>query len=129
MKNRITIMMLIIVCGMILSTSSGVMAASSTPVNTGKAITAAGEQGNVQIAFEQTTVDNDVAAGKLEEPSGFLAKNWDHLVIGLLGFFDLVARLTPTTRDNSIVNLLTRVINAIIPNFKKGGGTFNLQSE
>ena len=128
MKNRITIMMLMIVCCM-LSMGTRVMASSSTPVSSGKAVTIVSEQGNVQTAFAQTTVDNKVVAGKIDEPGGFLADNWGRLVIGLLGFFDLVARLTPTTRDNSIVNFLTAVINAIIPNFKKGDGTFNLESQ
>lgn len=54
----------------------------------------------------------------------FFSNNWGTLVLGLLGFLDVVARLTPTEKDNSIVNLLVTVINAIIPNFKKGGGRF-----
>ena len=73
--------------------------------------------GDVQIAFEQTTVDNKVSGN-------FFLKNWGVLVVSLLGFFDVVVRLTPTTKDNSIVNLLATIINAIIPNFKKGGGSF-----
>ena len=73
--------------------------------------------GDVQIAFEQTSVDNKV-------PGNFFLKNWGVLVVSLLGFFDVVVRLTPTTKDNSIVNLLATIINAIIPNFKKGGGSF-----
>ena len=73
--------------------------------------------GGVQIAFEQTTIDNKV-------PDNFFLKNWGVLVVSLLGFFDVVVRLTPTTKDNSIVNLLATIINAIIPNFKKGGGSF-----
>ena len=69
-----------------------------------------------QIAFEQT--DPSTKAGS------FLSDNWGILTLSLLAFFDVVARLTPTTKDNSIVNLLTTIINAIIPNFKKGGGVF-----
>ena len=49
--------------------------------------------------------------------------------MGLLGFIDLVARLTPTEKDNSIVNFLLTLFNAIIPNFKKGGGSFKLLSK
>ena len=75
------------------------------------------DAGDVQIAFEQTNIGNKVSGN-------FFSENWGTMVIGLLGFFDLLARLTPTTRDNSIVNFLSAVINAIIPNFKKGGGVF-----
>jgi hypothetical protein len=51
------------------------------------------------------------------------------LLLGLLGFFDLVARLTPTEKDNSIVNFLMTLFNAIIPNLRKGGGSFKLLSK
>lgn len=58
------------------------------------------------------------------EGDGFIARNWGSLLLGLLGFYDLVARLTPSTRDNSIVSFLTKLLNVVIPNFKKGGGIF-----
>jgi len=73
--------------------------------------------GDVQIAFEQTNDGPEV-------PGNFFLDNWGKLLVGLLTFCDVVARLTPTTKDNSIVNLLVTIVNAIIPNFKKGGGTF-----
>lgn len=79
--------------------------------------TKASVAGDVQIAFEQNN-DGSVTTGN------FFQENWGVLVLSLLGFFDVVARLTPTTKDNSIVNLLVTVLNAIIPNFKKGGGVF-----
>ncbi|HEY3371174.1 MAG TPA: hypothetical protein VGK10_10020 [Prolixibacteraceae bacterium] len=82
--------------------------------------TKASVAGDVQIAFEQS---NDES----EAPGNFFLKNWGSLALGLLTFLDVVARLTPTTRDNSIVNLLSTIINAIIPNFKKGGGTFRME--
>jgi hypothetical protein len=47
----------------------------------------------------------------------------------MLGFFDLVARLTPKEKDNLIVYFLLTVFNAIIPNFRKGGGSFKLLSK
>ena len=52
----------------------------------------------------------------------FFLNNWGALLMGLLGFADLVTRLTPTVKDNSILNFLSSVLNAIIPNLKKGGG-------
>ena len=77
------------------------------------------EEGGVQVAPEQTNIGQ-------ETTSNFLLDNWGALILGLLGFIDLVARLTPTEKDNSIVNFLLSLFNAIIPNFKKGGGSFKL---
>ena len=54
----------------------------------------------------------------------FFSNNWGALLMGLLGFADLITRLTPSVKDNSILNFLSTIINAIIPNLKKGGGTF-----
>jgi hypothetical protein len=66
---------------------------------------------------------------ELAEGGNFFSDNWVALLLGLLGFFDLVARLTPTEKDNSIVNFLMTLFNAIIPNFRKGGGSFKLLSK
>ncbi|HET6558021.1 MAG TPA: hypothetical protein VFG54_11950 [Prolixibacteraceae bacterium] len=58
------------------------------------------------------------------EGNNFFTENWGALLLGLLGFYDLVARLTPTSKDNSIVSFLTKLFNVVIPNIKKGGGVF-----
>ena len=62
--------------------------------------------------------------GELEpvEKGNFFTRNWGALLMGLLGFADLVTRLTPSEKDNSILNFLVSIFNAIIPNLKKGGG-------
>jgi len=78
------------------------------------------------------TEESVPAVGEPIEPAeggNFLTENWGILLLGLLGFFDLVARLTPTEKDNSIVNFLLTILNAIIPNFRKGGGSFKLLSK
>ena len=80
------------------------------------------EEGGVQAPPEQTNVGQ-------ETTGNFFSDNWGALVMGILGFVDLVARLTPTEKDNSIVNFLMTLFNAIIPNFKKGGGSFKLLSK
>jgi hypothetical protein len=80
------------------------------------------EEGGVQAEPEQTNVGQ-------KSTSNFLSDNWGALLMGILGFVDLVARLTPTEKDNSIVNFLMTLFNAIIPNFKKGGGSFKLLSK
>ena len=77
--------------------------------------------------LQGTTIEKSVP--ELVEGGNFLTDNWGVLLLGLLGFFDLVARLTPTEKDNSIVNFLLTIFNAIIPNFRKGGGSFKLLSK
>ena len=80
------------------------------------------EEGGVPATAEKTNV--------VQETTGnFFSDNWGALLMGLLGFVDVVARLTPTEKDNSIVNFLLSFFNAIIPNFKKGGGSFRLLSK
>lgn len=70
------------------------------------------------VAVESSIVETtDGTAG------GFISEHWGTLVLGLLGFYDLVARLTPTTKDNTIATFLGKLLNVIIPNLKKGGGT------
>lgn len=52
----------------------------------------------------------------------FLKENWVPLLFGLMGFVEVIVRLTPTEKDNSIFNLIMTVLNALIPNRAKGGG-------
>ncbi len=129
MKNFLSVMILMI--GLLFSFPQGnQVKASSLPDQT--SITAenpeiapaalAQEEGGAQVTPEQTNVEQETA-------KSFLTDNWGVLLLGLLGFFDLVARLTPTEKDNSIVNFLLTVFNAIIPNFRKGGGSFRLLSK
>ncbi len=59
-----------------------------------------------------------------ESPESFLKTNWIALLFGILGFAELVARLTPSEKDNTVVSFINSVLNTIIPNFKKGGGKF-----
>ena len=129
MRNFLSVMILMI--GLLFSFPQGnQVKASSLPDQT--SITAdnpeiapaasAQEEGGVQVTPEQTNVEQQTA-------KNFLTDNWGVLLLGLLGFFDLVARLTPTEKDNSIVNFLLTVFNAIIPNFRKGGGSFKLLSK
>ena len=141
MKNFLSVMILMI--GLIFSFPQGnQVKASSLPDQT--SITAdnpeiapaasAQKEGGVASTSSAT---NELApavpaVGELVEPvegRNFLIENWGALLLGLLGFFDLVARLTPTEKDNSIVNFLLTVFNAIIPNFRKGGGSFRLLSK
>ena len=80
------------------------------------------EAGGVTAEVTQESVENVSAVN-------FVKNNWIALVLGLLGFIELIVRLTPTERDNSLFNWLTALINGLLPNFKKGGGTFKVLSK
>lgn len=98
---------------------------NSTPV------ALAQEEGGV-TSIDSNTKDPASEDDELVEPvegGNFFSDNWGALLLGLIGFIDLVARLTPTEKDNSIVNFLMTLFNAIIPNFRKGGGSFRLLSK
>ena len=72
---------------------------------------------DLKMSYEQT-------ADNLTAPVGFLANYWDKILIALLGISEVVTRLIPSVKDNSILNFFLRVINAVIPNAKSGGGVF-----
>lgn len=52
----------------------------------------------------------------------FIKENWVALLFGLLGFTEIVVRLTPTKKDDSIFNFVKKIIDAILPNNRKEGG-------
>ena len=122
---------MILLIGLLVSLPPGnVVKASILPDQTSLAIdnsqiapaALAQEEGSVQVEPEQTNVGQ-------ETTGNFFSDNWGALLMGILGFIDLVARLTPTEKDNSIVNFLMTLLNSIIPNLKKGGGSFKLLSK
>jgi hypothetical protein len=53
----------------------------------------------------------------------FLVANWLALLIGLGGFIEVIVRLTPTTKDDSILAFIKNIIDSFIPNRRIGGGT------
>lgn len=62
----------------------------------------------------------------------WIKTNWDTIleVIGVVYIVaELVVKLTPSEKDNTIlkkvVDLVNQVIDLIVPNLKKGGGTHN----
>ena len=54
----------------------------------------------------------------------FILANYVALIFGAIALAEVVVRLTPTTKDDSIVNIIKRIADAIFPNHKKKGGLF-----
>jgi len=46
---------------------------------------------------------------------------WEIISVALV-IFELVVRLTPSEKDNSIYNLIKRIVDTLIPNRKNTGG-------
>lgn len=79
---------------------------------------------NRQTATATVTQEMGVVSLDAEKQSvgGFLSANWGVLSLSLLSFLEVITRLTPTEKDNTVLKLLSNILNAIIPNLKKGGG-------
>lgn len=52
----------------------------------------------------------------------FISENWGVLLTAIIGLAEVIVRLTPSKKDNSIVALIKRIIDAIFPNRLSGGG-------
>ena len=52
----------------------------------------------------------------------FLLENWSVLLLALMAFIKIIVNLTPSEKDNKVFEWLDKLINAFIPNLKKGGG-------
>jgi hypothetical protein len=135
MKTFISLMILMI--GLLVTLPYGNQVQASNPgdqtsfvVNNQNTAPAAMAQEEGGVASTSSATED--LTGELVEPveaGNFFSDNWGALVMGILGFIDMVARLTPSEKDNSIINFLMTLFNAIIPNFKKGGGSFRLLSK
>lgn len=49
----------------------------------------------------------------------FILENWQVLLFGLLGFAEVVVRLTPTKKDDGVIEWIYKLLSVIIPNRKK----------
>tara|TARA_R110002012_G_scaffold46573_4_gene122978 strand:- start:354 stop:497 length:144 start_codon:yes stop_codon:yes gene_type:complete len=43
-------------------------------------------------------------------------ENWSEILLAVLGLAEVIVRLTPTEKDNSILNKVMWVVNKLIPN-------------
>lgn len=61
-----------------------------------------------------------------DQPSGiwaFLVANWVALLIALGGFLEVIVRLTPSQKDDTILAFIKNILDSFIPNRRIGGGT------
>lgn len=62
----------------------------------------------------------------------WIKENWDSIVTIALIIYaiaEIVVKLTPSEKDNSILkkvaDIVNQIIDVVVPNLKKGGGTHN----
>jgi len=58
-----------------------------------------------------------------------LKDNWMMVLLGLLGFIEVIVRITPTQKDDSLLNKLYKILDFLIPNLRKTGGTFKVDQK
>ena len=84
---------------------------------------------NVSDSLQTTTTEN-VEVVQVEEKTEFqkliswLLGNWQVLLSAIFPLLLFIARLTPTEKDNDILRIIQSWLDILIPNNKKGGGTF-----
>ena len=64
----------------------------------------------------------------IENPANFLG--WKELILAVFAILEVGVRLTPSEKDNSIINKVvmfgTYILDFLIPNRNKGGDKFRL---
>ena len=79
------------------------------------------------FAQDSTGVDTGGAGSDENSIGDFLKRNWIAVAAAFLVFLEVVVRLTPTEKDNSILNMIKAAFDAIFPNKATklaGGGKF-----
>ncbi len=75
----------------------------------------------VKAAYAQTvTVESQTRENS--SLKDFLSAHWAALVWALISLLEVVTRLTPTARDNSVLNFVKMILDSLVPNVRTGGG-------
>lgn len=51
-----------------------------------------------------------------------MGENWPIVLTAVLVFAEAIVKITPSEKDNSILNFIKKVLDFILPNLRKGGG-------
>jgi len=85
---------------------------------------------NTDVTKTKTTVSDDLKIAyekQVEAQAGgfsILGISLENILLAGLSLSEIIVRLIPSAKDNSILNFFTRVVNFIVPNLRKGGGVF-----
>ena len=131
MKNLLSLFFCILFIGLIAvgcssppgKTGTSGTSVTSTSLSDRSLSDRSADQVTAPVMFAQ---DVNVNLPVPDNPKGvwdFIKDNAAALILGFMGLLKVITNLTPTDKDNKIFGLLDTVINWIIPNLKKGGGT------
>jgi len=88
---------------------------ASTTANA--SITKATVSNDLKIAYEK---QDDITA----TTKNFLLDNWGKLSLAFLAFLEVVARLTPSVTDNTVITFIKKLLDSFIPNKNTNGTLF-----
>lgn len=100
--------------------------------------TAAADSMDFQVSPGVVMADSVVTDTTITDPTGtggdlistikkawdWLLANWGWALTGFLALWEFIARLTPSDKDNNLLRLVQSWLDRILPNRKKGGGSF-----
>lgn len=84
------------------------------------------------LAFSIILFSQDNQAVNKTDVLSTLIQLWYIIIPSLLVIIEGIVRLTPTEKDNSILNNILKwvnLINSVVPNKSKSGGVFKLKSD
>ena len=103
--------------------------AERSPGSTSLQFGAGGNLKGIPLARSQLSEGDDLSDVPVEDKGqsggalAFLLANLVTIVWALIALIEVIVRLTPTEKDNSILSFLTDILSKIIPNRRAGGGT------
>ncbi len=74
-------------------------------------------------AAPQYEIDDPPELIEGESLIDYIKRNWKWLLSVIILLSELIARLTPTEKDNTFITRVLVFVGKFIPNLKKGGGT------
>ncbi len=74
-------------------------------------------------AAPQYEIDDPPELEEGESLIDYIKRNWKWLLSVIILLSELIARLTPTEKDNTFITRVLVFVGKFIPNLKKGGGT------
>lgn len=73
--------------------------------------------------IDSTSVDSSSVIVEQSEGGFFSSFDFSKMILFAFGIFELVVRLYPTEKNYSILSIVNSIVNYIVPNKKKQGGT------
>lgn len=73
--------------------------------------------------FPQADIEDPPQLEEGDTVLDYIKKNWLWLLGVFIPVLEVIVRLTPTEKDNTILSRLLSLLGRFIPNLRKGGGT------